>query len=274
MMRILTWNIHGWTTTEGRGNEHAVADIIAASGAAVVALNEAPWPHAGERAGGQPTLEWLAEQLGMTFVFGPWQRWPVHLEMPGGFGNALLARMPIIASANHHLAAGPDASDRGLLEARILLPSGATLSIYVTHLDHSGEETRLAQFRHARQWLVRDRNRPHLLTGDFNAVAAWDYAGREQDLAALGAHPRGANLAGGDAGPRLVAAVEKAGYTDAARLFGKPGGRTFTPADAPLRMDYHFLSGPLLPALTGYGIVEDAAGISDHLPVWAELNLT
>ncbi|MGL4649428.1 MAG: endonuclease/exonuclease/phosphatase family protein [Caldilineaceae bacterium] len=279
MIRVLTWNIHNWTTAQWRDNVREVADVLAAADADIIGLNEVPYPHPQPSTNGEPALDWLGKQLGMHVVFGPWQRWPAHLDMPAaGYGNALLARKPIVASAGHHLSSTPSTESRGLLEGRVLLgesaarPGGA-FTVYVTHLDHTDEEARVVQFRNARQWLIRDRNRPHLLMGDINAISAWDFAHRPDDLATLRDHSHGSNLVDGDTGPRVVAAIEKAGYTDAARLLAAPGGRSYVRAQLDLRLDYLFASESLAPLVRGYGIIENADAVSDHRPVWVDLAL-
>ena len=278
-MRILTFNIHGWRTIDGTPDLDRVAAVLTATGADIIGLNEVRYPRA-VAGSDRPALELLAERLGMHFVFGPCLRWPAQDDMPSeAFGNALLSRWPIIASSAHHLT--PKGEDqqgllagkeqRGLLEGRILLPSQRTLTVYVTHLDHSDEAVRAIQLRVARTWLGRDRNRPHLLMGDFNTVSLWDYAGREHEVDALTAVDHGPRLACGAKGLQVVAQLEKAGYVDAYRRFGAPGERTFLPGTAALRVDYIFLSAPLADACTACVIVQDADGVSDHRPVLATL---
>ncbi|MEI2776445.1 MAG: endonuclease/exonuclease/phosphatase family protein [Tetrasphaera sp.] len=164
------------------------------------------------------------------------------------------------------------AQQRGLLEARILLPDGKTFTVYQTHLDHHGETTRAIQLRIARTWLVRDRNRPHLVMGDFNTVSPWDFAANPSVLA---------EIAAVDHGPRLCAIeelqavpqMEKAGYVDLYRRFGAPQARTFLPSPQPLRVDFIFASQALVPNVTACAIWPDADGVSDHRPVYADLTL-
>jgi endonuclease/exonuclease/phosphatase family metal-dependent hydrolase len=271
-MRALTWNIHYWRTARREENVAAVADALAASGADIISLNEVLHPHphsAGE--GDRDALSWVAERLGMHVVFGAWQRWPAHLDGPDeGFGNAILSRWPIAASASHHLSSTPSTESRGLLEARVLLPSGEPFTVYSVHLDFTDEEARVVQFRNARQWLVRDRNRPHLFMGDINAISAWDYEEQPELLEELAAGI-GAHLVDYGKGPRVVAAIEKAGYVDAGRRLGRPGCRTHVVALPDLRLDYIFASAPLADRLAAYGIIDEADGVSDHRPVWVEV---
>lgn len=275
-MRVLTWNIHNWQTAEGAPNLAGVAETLSAARADIIGLNEVFYPLA---VGGdsRPALELLAERLGMHFVFGPCVRWPAHNDIPAtGYGNALLARWPIAASAAHHLTALPGYGDRGLLEARIEQADGNSFTVYVTHLDHTNEDARTQQFRAARQWLSRDRNRPHILMGDINAISPWDFAERPDDLIALAAHPRGSNLIGGldgnADGMRVIPQIEKAGYVDLYRQAGNPaGGRSYVRADLDLRIDYLFASRPLASRVTACGIIATADHVSDHRPVWVDI---
>jgi endonuclease/exonuclease/phosphatase family metal-dependent hydrolase len=183
-MRVVTYNIHGWRTAGGEPNWAAIGDVLEALDASVVGLNEVFYPQVVAGAAG-PALEALAARLGMHFVFGPCLRWAAEHNMPAtAYGNALLSRWPILASSAHHLTAKEEDKEgllaglepRGLLEGRILLPNGQTLTLYVTHLDHTAAAARWVQLRVARTWLVRDRHRPHLVMGDFNAVSRWDAA--------------------------------------------------------------------------------------------------
>ncbi len=189
-MRVMTYNVHGWRTPWGQPNLTAVPRVIADSGADIVGLNEVFHPRVVEGSEGLPALQALAQALGFYFVFGPCMRWPATDTLPeSSYGNALISRWPIIASAAHHLTPIDGLEQRGLLEGRILLPDGRTFTAYVTHLDYTDEANRLVQLRAVRSWTVRDRSRPHVVMGDFNAINLWDYAGRDDAFAALAAQP-------------------------------------------------------------------------------------
>lgn len=281
-IKVVTYNIHGWRTADGKPNLDGVTAVLRMLDADIIGLNEVYYPRvvAGDD---RPALQALADRLGMRFVFGPCLRWPAERDMPAdAYGNALLSRWPIIASSAHHLTAKEEDREgvlagreqRGLLEGRILLPDGRTFTAYVTHLDHKSEAARMVQLRVVRTWLVRDRNRPHLVMGDFNAVSRWDWS--EDRLAALRAQPtsQGGALAGDDGkGPQVVDAMEKAGYVDLYRRFGEPGGVTFPTQNWPIRIDYVFASQSLAPLVTNCTIWTESDGVSDHRPVLAELNL-
>jgi len=281
-MHILTYNIHGWRTQDGAPNIDAIGDVIANTGADIVGLNEVFYPRAMPESV-EPALAVLAQRLGMHYVFGPCLRWPAQDEIPEeAYGNALLSRWPIIASAAHHLtpkdedqqALLADKEQRGLLEARILLPDQQSLTMYVTHLDHTNEAARLLQLRVARQWLIRDRNRPHIVMGDFNAISPWDFDERQLELEQLLRHEKGKNLVSGTDGPQVITQMEKNGYVDLLRAHGQPGEQSFIPAhDTNLRIDYIFANAALAPMVKQCKIWQERPGqeASDHRPVLAEL---
>jgi endonuclease/exonuclease/phosphatase family metal-dependent hydrolase len=281
--RILTYNIHSWKTMDGRPNLEGVAGVIQAAQADIVGLNEVfyPRPVPGSH---RPALELLAQQLNMHFVFGPCLRWPAQDELPAdAYGNALLSRWPIIASAAHHLTPKEEDANhvlvskeqRGLLEGRILLPRGETFTVYALHLDHTDEEARLVQLRVARTWLGRDRHRPHVVMGDFNAISLWDFAKRPERMEQIAAHPKGPQLVAGEKGPRVIAQMEKAGYVDLYARFGTPGVRSFLRSEEPIRIDYLFASASLADQTISCCILEQPIEDepSDHRPVVAELDL-
>jgi endonuclease/exonuclease/phosphatase family metal-dependent hydrolase len=269
-VRVLTYNIHGWRDAFGEIDVARLARIIAASQADIVALNEVfhPLVPPGET---RPALDLLAAALGMEAVFGVALTPQFAFAPLASYGNALLTRYPVLAHAGHHLTPIEGHEQRGLLEARVRLPDGKTpFSVYVTHLDHLSEDVRAQQLAAALQWTMRDRERPHLILGDFNALAPADYAA---DPAALDALKAGADFGrlaaqGMDVIPRLL----RRGYSDAQAANPDP---TF-PADRPLvRIDYIWLSAPLAPALRWCRpwTTAETAVASDHLPVLAEIDL-
>ncbi|MBX2998121.1 MAG: endonuclease/exonuclease/phosphatase family protein [Caldilineaceae bacterium] len=279
LARLLTYNIRGWRTLANEFNLEAVAQVIADTGADIVALNEVfhPQRKADNRLPENTTaLAYLAQRLDMHYVFGPCLRWPATQDLPEhSYGNALLSRWPIIASAAHHLTPVEGKEQRGLLEGRILLPDNRTFTVYVTHLDHTDEAARMTQLRALRSWTIRDRNRPHVVMGDFNAIHSWDYEGRSAALETLADHPNGGPMMNNNPGPQVIPQMEKAGYTDALRQCGESGQGTFIPAADPLRIDYIWLSEPLASAARRAQIWTEAAGAeaSDHRPVLVELDL-
>jgi endonuclease/exonuclease/phosphatase family metal-dependent hydrolase len=207
MMKVLTYNVHGWLTPDGSAsNVDLLATILSTVGADLIGLNEVfhPWTTPFG-----PALTILAQRLGMSYAFAPALS-AVANDIP--YGNALLSRWPILAYASHHLAPTVSYGRRGLLEARVALPDGLPFTLYITHLDHRSEPIRQEQWASANTWLLRDRGRPHLLMGDFNALAAVDYAAPEAlDRLRVYQSAQGWPTPAFD----LVAQVLKAGYVDA-----------------------------------------------------------
>lgn len=270
IVRVLTYNIHGWRDAFGEIDVARLARVIDASQADMVALNEVfhPLIPPGES---RPALDLLAAALGMEAVFGVALTPQFAFAPLASYGNALLTRYPVLAHAGHHLTPIDGHEQRGLLEARVLLPDGKTpFSVYVTHLDHLSEAARVQQLAAAFQWTLRDRERPHLILGDFNALAPADFQADPAALEALKASAALGRLAaqGMEVIPRLL----RRGYSDAQAANPAP---TF-PADGPLvRIDYIWLSAPLAPALRWCRpwITAETAVASDHLPVLAEIDL-
>lgn len=264
-MKVLTYNIHGWRTLDDLPNLDLLARVIAESGADLVGLNEVFHP-AVTPAG--PALAALAQRLGMAYAFGPTVTAMPQPNHPP-YGNALLSRWPILAFAAHHLIPMTAYGQRGLLEVRVLRPAGQPFTIYVTHLDHRSEALRLEQWAAAQTWLARDRGRPHLVIGDFNALAATDYP-ETADLDRLRAYQvqRGWPAPAFD----LVARVLKSGYVDALPQRGNGAAPTFPAQDPERRIDYIFMPAMWAPALTACRRVDTPAALaaSDHLPVLAE----
>lgn len=275
MLRVLTYNIHGWRNASGAVDVAALARIIQASGADIVALNEVFHPLETSD-GSQAALDELSALLGMTCAFGVALMPQFAFAPLASYGNALLARLPILAHAGHHLTPVEGHEQRGLLEARLLLPDGkATLSVYVTHLDHKSEAARLQQLAAVFQWTTRDRSRPHLLLGDFNALSAADFEGQPDVLDALRSHDQFRHMVAD--GTDVTARLHRRGYVDAAASQPVADGPQPTyPAHDPLaRIDYIWASTPLAPRIRRCGVWQtgETATTSDHLPVLAEIDL-
>lgn len=256
-MRVLTYNIHHWEGADGCVDVARVAAVVRASGADVVALNEVYHP-ATVPGLDRPALTAMADMLGMQVVFGmalP-MAWPGSAQ-PVGYGNACLSRYPIQAYATHRLPAPPGHEARGLLEVRVALADGSPFTVYITHLDHLSEEVRLTQVQAALQWTARDRARPHLWMGDFNASAA--------DPSSLSV-PQSAPEEG-----QVIARLLRAGYVDCAAQAGSRQPTWSTPHPHQ-RIDYIFASAVLAPSLRACWRWEEppAAEASDHFAVAAE----
>lgn len=262
-MKALTYNVHGWQTTDGAPNVGLVAEVLASAAPDLVALNEVFHP---DGAGERPLLQ-LAQRLGYEWAFGATQSSDPTRHPP--YGNAFLSRWPIVAHAAHHLAPETSYGRRGLLEVRVLFPSGRPFTVYVTHLDHRSEQLRLEQWSAAGAWLQRDRTRPHLLMGDFNALSAGDYPTPEsREVLAAFQKAQGWVPAAFD----LVAQVLKAGYVDSQAAIQRTP--TFPAAEPERRIDYIFAPVSLASTLRSCRpLLTDRTRLaSDHLPVLADFD--
>lgn len=152
-LTVLTYNIH-----HGTGGLEALAQEIASSGAAVVALQEADNRGRGDFG---HHVQWLATRLGMQYTYavnGPWK----GKDM---IDNAILSKFPIVERGNTRLPGGPDIHPRGLLYAKINV-SGQLVDVYATHLHYTGG-IRLDQARAVAAEIGR-ASCPTVLMGDLN----------------------------------------------------------------------------------------------------------
>jgi endonuclease/exonuclease/phosphatase family metal-dependent hydrolase len=270
-IHVLTYNIHHWQGTDDRTDVARVTEVIRETKADLVALNEVYHP-ASLPDLSAPPLEAMAQALGMEFTFGPALPQASLAGKPAPYGNALLSRYPILAYATHRLTTPPGHEPRSLLEARVLLPTGKALTLYITHLDHRSEGARWEQAGDLLLWTGRDRGRLHLLLGDFNALSPDAYQGEGWGRAvgeALAEPGRWAEE------PRVIPRLMRAGYVDAFAAVGQGAGETYSTAKPLVRIDYCFVSGAGREAVRSCQRWD--AGVaclaSDHFPVLTTLDL-
>jgi beta-glucosidase len=193
----------------------------------------------------------LADSLGCAFVFASVD--PVGAAKR--YGNAILTRLPILASSELKL---PPLDDwRVAAHARLALPDGRALDAYVTHLHHTEEGAAIRAEQVAGLLAFVDSTRTAdaadaalLLGGDFNA---------EPDR------------------PELAPVFAR--FTDALAAVHPdlelPTAATFGPATGtmPRRIDYLFCDGAqLMPTAARIVLGAPTSGGvwgSDHCGVWA-----
>lgn len=159
-VRLVTYNV----LLGGRYREQRLAGVLARSGADVIALQEVIDLGVVRR---------LAKQLGMTPLIGRPSD-PASL-----LHNAILTHLPVRRWRNHR---HPDRMLRGHLEAEIELPSRRrrTLRIHCLHLAARFGEKANGEARRMRELdaVINDIDTlapiPHLIVGDFNAIAPGD----------------------------------------------------------------------------------------------------
>lgn len=192
----------------------------------------------------------LADSLGYAFTFASVD--PVGA--PKRYGNAILTRLPILATSEVKL---PPLDDwRVAAHARLRLPDGRALDAYATHLHHTQEGAAIRAEQVAGLLAFVDSTRavgdgaPVLLGGDFNA---------QPDRPELA--PVFARFA--DA----LAAVHPDLGLPAAATFGPATGTT------PLRIDYLFCEPAQMKPAAARIVLgapsADGVWASDHCGVWA-----
>ena len=172
-LRLLHWNIHSWRDDVGASNLEAVVNLVRRTDPHVVSLVEVDesWGHAS-------ALDEVASRCGYASIFVPTFELGQN-EPAGGFGNALLSKLPILAIQQRQLVWPPriyDGSEpseaRSVVFAKLQTIAGHVW-IGSTHLPRSEADNREA----AAQRLVaitQELTDPWLLLGDFNMPAsAW-----------------------------------------------------------------------------------------------------
>jgi len=253
-VKVLTYNIHQWEGQDGRLDIERLAEVIDASQASVVSLNEVLHPLYTNYSVQEPLVQ-LAELLGMHWAFGESYRLARRPAWWGPIGNAVLSRHPIEAASNQQLPRLPMTQGRNLLAARVKLGVDRHFSIYSTHLDHAFEGTRLWQLRGVLEELRSSGDGPHLLLGDFNTHT-----------------PVGSN--GQWLAPPVIRWLRSNGYVDAYSAAGKGAAMTFRYVLPWFRIDYIFVPQAMRQRLVSCRTLSsdliDVA--SDHRPVLAELD--
>jgi len=247
-LRVLDFNIHTGIGTDGRLDLDRTADVIRASGADIVGLQEVD-VHWAARSGYADQAGELARMLRMRVFFAPiydLDPEPGHVERRR-YGVAILSRHPILATWNHPLTrrstvepGAQPAPGPGFAEAEVWV-RGKRVHVYATHLDFRPEpEVRAAQVAETTSILDDDGPRARqVLAGDLNAEPS---------------------------APELGPLLARTGDTWA-RANGTSGGLTY-PADVPVkRIDYIAVDGPIHARSTT--VLDTQA--SDHRPVLARL---
>ena len=248
----MTYNIHRWAGADQRLDIDRLAWVIRAAGADVVALNEVLHPvtagprvyAATGRVGQMPGTDlclWAErlDRLRSWLARGGGQRVTQQVSSSG-------CEQPLVAASHGHKTT---LTSRG----RALRRAGDWgCKVYVTHLDHAWEGTRLRQIEGALA-IIGETGKPHFLVGDFNTPGFLGSCSRRLL-------------------PPVLRRLRRAGYQDAFFAVGTGNGRTF-PAKAPLvRFDFLFLPNCWAGGLRSASIVDHSTigHASDHRPVVIE----
>jgi endonuclease/exonuclease/phosphatase family metal-dependent hydrolase len=241
-LRLLSWNIHkGIGGLDRRYRPERIVAVLGHYAPDVVLLQEVD--EGARRSGGDRQAELLASALGMPHrAFFP----NVRVRGGGSYGNAVLSRHPIAAARNLDLTF-PAKKRRSALCAALHVhgPHGGrprTVHVFNLHLGLSGFERKwqLARFFADHPFAGLGAHAPVVVGGDFNDL--WGRLGR--------------------------IFFEPAGF----HVPERPA-RTF-PAWAPVRaLDAIYARGPLRVHHLYRSHLREARFASDHLPLYAELEL-
>lgn len=157
---VATWNIHAGVGLDGHFSPHRIADVLAQTGADIVALQEVPlggthWPD---------VLALLCTRLGRVGVAGP-------TFSVGGrrFGNAVLSRFPVLRTRRIDISFG-SREPRGAVDADLHC-HGSPLRVIATHLGLRAAERRAQVARLLQAFDTAAM--PVLLMGDVNEWFVW-----------------------------------------------------------------------------------------------------
>ena len=206
----MTYNIHRWEGRDRRLDLGRLAEVIQASDADVIGLNEVLHPVVMQGRTYAPLAE-LAERLGMYYAFGPSGWMDYGPAWQGPVGNALLSRYPLGDITNTLLPKLANSKQRSLLSATMASGPMLGLTAFVTHLDHAFEGTRLLQIQGVLRRIAQ--RGPHFLVGDFNTPG---FLGRKSRLLL----------------PPVLREMRRAGYQDAFHAVGEGPAWTFPVARA------------------------------------------
>jgi endonuclease/exonuclease/phosphatase family metal-dependent hydrolase len=158
LLTIASYNIHGGVGTDRRRDLDRLAGVIAEIQPDVIGLQEVI---CGEGAGPADQGAYLASKLSMTVVMGATRPFG-----GGSFGNAILTRLPVIASTTHDLSHGRY-EPRGCLRVD-LSADGAIVHVFNCHFGRRLKERREQLTLLAALLAVTDVTGPRVLVGDFN----------------------------------------------------------------------------------------------------------
>ncbi len=158
MTRILSYNI----LAGGKQRIDQITNIISSAQPDIVGLVEAYNPQ---------IVEEIAQRLGMDF------RMSESYSDDCKGQTAILSRLPIIDTHSHYLS---DRHTRSVLEASIEEEDSHKLTIFIAHLtaafyqSRGGDGPRRREVQAILRIMMSKRGTPHLVMGDFNAIAPGD----------------------------------------------------------------------------------------------------
>jgi endonuclease/exonuclease/phosphatase family metal-dependent hydrolase len=163
MNRVLSFNILHGATTKGDFNLEVIARVIKDANPDFVALQEVDFKT--NRAKKYDLATELGWRTKMASIFGR------AMKYDGGeYGEGILTKFTLIQCRNVVLPHTSGNEPRAALEITVELPSGDTIAVVGTHLDHTKDEKdRIAQAKKINQVFGQNKY-PTILAGDLNAI--------------------------------------------------------------------------------------------------------
>jgi len=164
-VRVMSWNVHAMRGTDGRADPERIAHVIAELAPDVAGLQEVGTPlRAGDPSDPAQVLGGLT---GMRAAFGP----TMHHRLGFAYGNAVLARHPIIAIRNYDLSVS-GREPRGCVRADVEV-GGVRVHFFAAHLGLHWRERRRQAALLLSADILRDAALAHplVLVGDFNSFS-------------------------------------------------------------------------------------------------------
>jgi endonuclease/exonuclease/phosphatase family metal-dependent hydrolase len=169
-LRILHWNIHSWRDESAMSNLEVVAKLVQKIDPHVVSLVEVDesWDRPS-------TLDEVARRTGYFSSFVPVFEFGHDVPM-GGFGNAILSRIPALTVRQRQLLWPPrtyarteQSESRAVVLVKFQTPTGVVW-VGSTHLPRNEEDSRTDAVRRLVD-IMQSLPDPWLLVGDFNMPA-------------------------------------------------------------------------------------------------------
>ncbi|HUV85436.1 MAG TPA: endonuclease/exonuclease/phosphatase family protein [Methanosarcinales archaeon] len=158
-LKLMTYNIHRGIGRNGRLNLNAVADVIKASNATIIALQEVE--RHSIRTVFQDQIKQLSVNTDMNYAYGK----SINV-LNGEYGNGLLSKYPIEEYKVYDL---PSNSEQRTVLRTIINVDGLKVAVYNTHLGLT-ESERKEQLYFIMQ-MTSEEKLDHVLMGDMNTIA-------------------------------------------------------------------------------------------------------
>jgi endonuclease/exonuclease/phosphatase family metal-dependent hydrolase len=154
-MRIVSWNIQKGIGIDFRRDIGRTADVLAATDADVIGLQEVLHTRAHDQAAA------LADRLGMELAWGR-----ARDTRDGEYGNALLVRGDVLATTVHDVSV-PGCESRSVLAARCRV-GDVTVRVFVCHFGLGFRERAIQSEGLLDVLHAAEQGEPRVVMGDFN----------------------------------------------------------------------------------------------------------